>query len=168
VCGWASIASWLDAWAEPEGNVRLPVLRSIAPLFIVYGATFLLAGVLPFVAGFLPDGIVQIMRGRGPKFFLASAAMPAGVAVIGWVGFQWGMGQAALAPSASSSASVLTKYFLPFSIPMSLLTFVIRTVQLLMKDRKRAAQSRKRAAQSRNPAAQSRNPAATKRGRRAA
>jgi hypothetical protein len=103
---------------------------------MAYGGMVMLAGVLPIVAAFLLDGVVQVLRRNGPRYVLLALGMTAAVAVVGYIMYQYGISSPAVTPANRASVTHVGSMFLTFSIPLALLAFLIRTGKLLLSKRR--------------------------------
>ena len=114
------------------------VLSGISLLFVAYGGMFVLAGLLPFVATFLLDGVVQVLRSNGLRYFFLALGMTVVVAVVGYIIYQYGINSPAMTSANLASVTRVGGIFLTFSIPLALIAFLIRTGKLLFKSRRTA------------------------------
>ncbi|TFB99512.1 MULTISPECIES: hypothetical protein [unclassified Cryobacterium] len=94
---------------------------------------------LPFVASYLLDGIVQVLRNNGLKLFLAALAMSVVVAFGGYLLWQYGVSNPPVTPETLASMGMVAQMLATYSTALALFAFVIRTVSLLWKTRRRAA-----------------------------
>lgn len=104
---------------------------------MAYGGIFILAGLLPIVAAFLLDGVVQVLRGNGFRYLLLALGMTVAVAGVGYVILQIGIRSPTITSTSVMSVTTLGSMFLTFSIPLALLAFAIRTGKLLLSKRHR-------------------------------
>lgn len=113
--------------------------NSLAALFAAYGGMLLMTVGLPFVASFLLDGVIQILRNNGLKLFLGAAGMTVLVALVGFLLWLYGTNNPPLAPSTMEGMGAAAQLLLTFSTALALLAFVSRTARLLWKTRRAAA-----------------------------
>jgi hypothetical protein len=66
-----------NAWTQTS------LLSGISLLIVAYGGIWVLTGLLPFVATFLFDGVVQLLRHNGPRYFFFALGMTVVVASLG-------------------------------------------------------------------------------------
>ena len=107
----------------------------IVSQFAGIAAVMLWAGILPFVASWMLDGIVQVLRRNGLKMFWMALAFTIVVAVAGYLARQYGLGASDVSAASISAMSSLAQTFLMFTIPISLMAFVGRTIKLMRKSR---------------------------------
>lgn len=103
----------------------------MTPTHMLTGAVVVLAALLPFIAVYHLDGIVQIVRGNGVKALISAFVLSVVVGVIGFVVLQYASGQPEITPATMSSMNSLATYFLAFSVPLAVILFIGRTVKLL-------------------------------------
>ncbi|TFD70519.1 hypothetical protein [Cryobacterium fucosi] len=107
------------------------LLVDIGALVVAYFGILIGTVGLPFVASFILDGIVQLLRGRGPKLFVLALFFSAVLAGGGYLLWKFGTGNPTVtAPTLTSMATVAT-YLLTISIVLALIGFVARSVKLL-------------------------------------
>ena len=109
------------------------LVSGVPPLFFLNAAVFVLAGVLPVAGGFIIDGVVHVLCGSGLRYFLTAVAASVLVGLGGYAALNYGMGLPLLPETASMGASGLGQTFLSFSIPLSLLACLLRTVRYMTK-----------------------------------
>ena len=114
------------------------VLSGTSLLFVAYGGMFLLAGLLPFVATFLLDGVVQVLRNNGLRYFFLALGMTVLVAVVGYFIYQYGVSSPAMTSANLASITMVGGFFLTFSIPLALIAFLVRTGKLMLQNRRAA------------------------------
>ena len=114
------------------------LLSGISSLVVAYGGMFVLAGLLPIVAAFVLDGVVQVLRNNGLRFFLLAVGLTVVVAGVGYVVYQYGSNSNMMTAANQASVSNVGRLFLTFSIPLALLAFLMRTVKLLSRNRRSA------------------------------
>lgn len=114
------------------------MLTGISLLVVAYGGIFVLAGLLPFVATFLLDGVVQVLRHNGLRYFFLALGMTVVVAVVGVLIYQYGISSPEMTSANLASVTMLGGMFLTFSIPLALFAFLIRTGKLLLGKRRPA------------------------------
>ena len=107
----------------------------IASQFAGVAAVKLWAGILPFVASWLLDGIVQVFRHNGLKLFWMALGFNVLVAGVGYVAQQYGMSASNVPTASIASMTSLAQTFLMFTIPLALIGFGARTIKLLVKSR---------------------------------
>ncbi|MBG6212117.1 hypothetical protein RCH23_000031 [Cryobacterium sp. CAN_C3] len=112
---------------------------SFGALLAAYGGIMVLTVCLPFVASFILDGVVQVLRSNGLKVFLAAVGMTVLLALGGYLLWQYGINNPPLPPSTLESMGTLAKMLLTFSSALALAAFVSRTLRLLWKTRRAAA-----------------------------
>ncbi|MBC7592198.1 MAG: hypothetical protein H7226_14310 [Salinibacterium sp.] len=108
---------------------------SFGALIAAYGGILVLTVPLPFVASFLLDGVVQVLRGNGLKLFLAAVGMTVVTAFVGYFLWQYGSSNPPMVSSTLASIGTMGKMLLTFSTALALVAFVSRTVKLLWKTR---------------------------------
>lgn len=113
------------------------MLSGISLLIAAYIGMFMLAGLLPIVAGFLLDGVVQVLRSNGLRYLLIALGMTVAVALVGYFIHQYGMTSAAMTATNRESVTKFGAMFLTFSIPLAVLAFLFRTVDLLLSKKRR-------------------------------
>jgi hypothetical protein len=114
------------------------LLSGISLLIVAYGGIFVLTGLLPFVATFLFDGVVQLLRHNGLRYFFLALGATAVVAALGYFLYQYGISSPAITPASLASLTVLGGWFLTFSVPLAVVAFLIRTGKLLLRNRRAA------------------------------
>lgn len=107
-------------------------------MVVAYGGMLVLAGLLPIVAGFILDGVVQVLRSNGLRFFFLAVGLTVVVAGAGYIIFQFGSAGPMMTAAHEASLYEFGRLFLTFSIPLGLLAFLIRTAKLLFKSRRSA------------------------------
>ena len=90
---------------------------------------------MPFAASFLLDGIVQLLRGNGPKLFVLAFAFTAVLSGGGYALRQFGAGNPTAAPAMEALMFTVAKYLITFSTVLALVGFGSRTVKLLWSGR---------------------------------
>lgn len=93
------------------------------------------AGILPFVASWMLDGVVQVLRHNGLKLFGMALGFTVLVAGAGYLARQYGLRASDVSAASISAMTSLAQTFLMFTIPISLVAFVTRTIKLLRKSR---------------------------------
>jgi hypothetical protein len=114
------------------------VLSGVSLLIVAYSGIFVLTGLLPFVATFLLDGVVQLLRHRGLRFFFLALGATVVVAVLGFFLYQYGISSSAITSASLAGLTVLGGWFLTFSVPLAVIAFLIRTGKLLLRSRRAA------------------------------
>jgi hypothetical protein len=114
------------------------LLAGTSALVVAYGGMFVLAGLLPIVAGFILDGVVQVLRSNGLRFFFLAVGLTVVVAGVGYVISQFGSHGATMTVANQVSLNEVGRLFLTFSIPLGLFAFLVRTVKLLFRSRRSA------------------------------
>ena len=109
----------------------------IALLVVAHFGMFMLAGLLPVVAAYVLDGVVQVLRSNGLRFFFLAIGMSVVIAGTGYFVFQYGSTSSLMTSAARASLMQLGGVFLTFAIPLGILAFLIRTAKLLLKSRPR-------------------------------
>ena len=104
-----------------------------------YGGIIVLTVFLPFIASFILDGFVQVLRSSGLKFFLAALALTGIFALAGYLLWQYGINNPPLPSSTLESMGTMAQMLLTFSTVLALAAFVSRTAKLLWKTRRAAA-----------------------------
>ncbi|TFB81242.1 hypothetical protein E3O21_05205 [Cryobacterium flavum] len=107
----------------------------IVSQFAGIAAVMLWAGVLPFAASWMLDGIVQVLRHNGLKLFWMALGFTIVVAGAGYLARQYGLGASDVSAASISAMSSLAQTFLIFTIPISLIAFIGRTIKLMRKTR---------------------------------
>ena len=110
----------------------------LGTLLAAYGGILVMTVFLPFVASFLLDGVVQVLRSNGLKLFLAALAMTVLVALGGYLLWQYGSTNPPLPSTTLVSMGTLAQMLLTFSTLLAAVAFVIRTTKLLWKTRRAA------------------------------
>lgn len=113
--------------------------NGLAALFAAYGGMLVMTVCLPFVASYLLDGVIQVLRNNGLKLFLGAAGMTTLVALVGFLMWLYGTNNPPLAASALESMGTAAQMLLTFSTVLALIAFVSRTAKLLWKVRRVAA-----------------------------
>jgi hypothetical protein len=113
--------------------------ESFMALLAAHSGMVVLTVGLPFVASFLLDGVVQMLRNNGLKLFLSAAGMTVLVALVGFLLWLFGTNNPPLAPSTMQGMGAAAQWLLTFSTALALLAFVSRTARLLWKTRRAAA-----------------------------
>ena len=114
------------------------LLSGVSLLIVAYGGMFVLAVLLPFVATFLLDGVVQVLRHNGMRYFFLALGLTAAVAGVGYFIYQTGINGPAMTSANLASITMVGGFFLTFSIPLALIAFLIRTGKLLLRNRRAA------------------------------
>ena len=104
-----------------------------------YGGIIVLTVFLPFIASFILDGVVQVLRSNGLKFFLAALGLTGVFALAGYLLWQYGINNPPLPSSTLESMGTMAQMLLTFSTVLALAAFVSRTAKLLWKTRRAAA-----------------------------
>jgi uncharacterized membrane protein len=112
------------------------LLSGLSLLIVAYGGVFVLTGLLPFVATFLFDGVVQLLRHNGLRYFFWALGATIVVAALGYFLYQYGTNSSAITPASLASLTVLGSLLLTFSIPLGVIAFFIRTGKLLLRKRR--------------------------------
>ncbi|TFC84040.1 hypothetical protein E3T28_03680 [Cryobacterium sinapicolor] len=112
---------------------------SFGALLFAYVGIMVMTVFLPFVASFLLDGVVQVLRGNGLKFFLAALGLTVLFALAGYLLWQYGINNPPLPSSTLVSMGTMAQMLLAFSTALALVAFVSRTAKLLWKTRRAAA-----------------------------
>ena len=115
------------------------LLFAIGVQVIAYGGILIGTVALPVAASFLLDGIVQLLRGNGPKLFVLALVMAAVLAGVGYLLWQFGIGHPSVTPATQAVMATVAQYLLTISTVLALLGFVFRTAQLLGKIRQASA-----------------------------
>jgi hypothetical protein len=113
--------------------------NGLAALFAACAGILVMTVCLPFVASYLLDGIVQVLRNNGLKLFLGAAGMTVLVAFVALLLWHFGSNNPPLAPSTLELMGTVARMLLTFSTALALLAFAIRTASLLWKSRRAAA-----------------------------
>ncbi|TFD50268.1 hypothetical protein E3T55_10215 [Cryobacterium frigoriphilum] len=111
------------------------VTDTLTSQFAAIGGVMLLAGILPFVASWMLDGVVQLLRRNGPKLFLMGLGFTVLAGGGGYFALQYGLGIQGVPVDSTSAMKTLAQTILMFTIPLALIAFVIRTVKRLVKSR---------------------------------
>ncbi|MGO4690599.1 hypothetical protein [Glaciibacter sp. 2TAF33] len=114
------------------------LLSGISLLIVAYGGIFVLTGLLPFVATFLFDGVVQLLRHNGLRYFLLALGITVVVAAFGLLLYQYGISSPAVTSVSLASLTILGGWFLTFSVPLAVIAFLFRTGKLLLRNRRAA------------------------------
>lgn len=123
-----------------------PILSAAVPTLLVHGGVFLVAGVLPFFAFFIVDGLVAVVRGRGLLPLLFAAGMVGAIAVGGSLAWQAGLEQFAGTPAFSAmknSADANAALFAGWAIAIGAIAFLFRMINLMTRRRKGAQAARR-------------------------
>lgn len=112
------------------------LLFGISSLVVAYGGMFVLAGLLPIVAAFVLDGVVQVLRNNGLRFFFLAVGLTVVVAGVGYVLYLYGSNSTMMTTANQASVTNLGRLFLTFSIPLALFAFLLRTAKLLFRNRR--------------------------------
>jgi len=105
----------------------------IVSQFAGIAAVMLWGGILPFVASWLLDGVVQVLRNNGLKLFWMALGFTILVAGAGYFARQYGLGAADISAASISAMSSLAQTCLLFTIPLALILFAGRTIKLMRK-----------------------------------
>lgn len=101
-------------------------------------AMLILAIVFPFVASYLLDGVLTVLRRGGVKALLKSIALTAVVGGIGYAfwktGANAGAGDTTMEEYAETMRGVI-RSTLQFTVPLALLGFAFRAARTLLQDR---------------------------------
>jgi len=119
------------------GSTDLPAQFTF--LLAAYGAVILLTVFLPFIASFILDGIVLIIRKRGPRGLFLAVAFSIVVAVAGGLALQYGLNGMENSAASAPSMALVAQMLLTFSIPLATAAFLVRTASQFFKARRRAA-----------------------------
>jgi len=111
------------------------LLFNIGALVVAYSGIVLGSVGMPFVASFILDGVVQLLRGKGPKLFVLAFVFAAVLAGGGYALWQVGTGNPTVTAGTLESMAVVTQYLLTFSIVFALVGFAVRMVKLLSRAR---------------------------------
>jgi hypothetical protein len=114
------------------------VLSGISLLIVAYAGIFVLTGLLPFVATFLFDGVVQVLRHNGLRYFFLALGATVVVAAFGYFLYNYGIGSSAITPASLASLTLLGAWFLTFSVPLAVIAFLVRTGKLILRNRRAA------------------------------
>ena len=95
------------------------------------GGVLVLAGILPFIASWMLDGVVQVLRSNGLKLFLMGTGFTVLVAAAGIFVLQYGLNVTGDSEPTAAVAS-LAQTILMFTLPLALIAFAIRTIKLLV------------------------------------
>ncbi|SEN30114.1 hypothetical protein [Cryobacterium luteum] len=98
-------------------------------------AVMLWAGILPFAASWMLDGVVQIFRGNGLKLFFMGLGFAVLVAGTGYFARQYGLDASDAPASSIEGLNSLAQTILTFTVPLALIAFAARTIKLLLKSR---------------------------------
>jgi hypothetical protein len=131
--GWLS-----ELFFKQLGGLTM-LAAGIGSLLVAYGGIMLMTVALPFVASYLLDCIVQVLRNNGLKLFLAALAMTVVVAGGGYLLWQYGVSNPPVTPETLASMGMVAQMLATYSTALALFAFVIRTGSLLWKTRRRAA-----------------------------
>lgn len=107
----------------------------IVSQFAEVAAVMLWAGILPFAASWLLDGVVQILRHNGLKLFWMALAFTILVAGAGYLAQQYKLSAFDVPAESAAATDPLAPMILSFSIPLALILFAARTIKLLRKSR---------------------------------
>ena len=111
------------------------LLFDIGALVVAYFGILIGTVAMPCSASFILDGIVEFLRGYGPKLFVLALAFTALLAGFGYFLWQFGIGNPTVTSVTLASMAVATQYLLTFSILLALLGFGFRMVKLLSRSR---------------------------------
>lgn len=111
------------------------LLFDIGALVVAYSGILIGTVAMPFSASFILDGIVELLRGNGPKLFVLALAFTALLTGCGYVLWQFGTGNPTVTSVTLASMAVAIQYLLTFSILLALLGFGLRMVTLLSRSR---------------------------------
>ena len=106
------------------------LLFGIGALVVAYSGILIGTVGLPFMASFILDGIVELLRGNGPKLFVLAFAFSAMLAGCGYALWHFGTGNPTVTSGTLASMAVATQYLLTFSIVFALIGFGVRMVKL--------------------------------------
>jgi hypothetical protein len=107
----------------------------IVSQFAGMAAVMLWAGILPFVASWMLDGIVQLFRNNGLKLLLMALCFTGLVAVAGYFAQQYGLSASSVPPESTATMNTMAQTVLKFTIPLALFAFAARTIKLLINSR---------------------------------
>jgi hypothetical protein len=112
---------------------------SLGALLAAYGGIIVMTVFLPFIASFILDGVVQVLRSNGLKVLLAALGLTVAFALAGYLLWRYGINNPPLASSTLESMGTMAQMLLTFSTALALAAFVSRTAKLLWKARRAAA-----------------------------
>lgn len=115
------------------------IVEHLLPVVAGYGSAIVLATVVPLFAGFMLDGVVHAVRGRGLALLAAAAATSGAIALAARLVWEWSLGaQARLAPveSVETTMNVMVQQFLPLALVGTGLLFLGRMARLLTARRR--------------------------------
>ena len=93
------------------------------------------AGILPFVASWLLDGVLQVLRSNGLKLFWMALGFSVLVAVTGYFSQQYALNASNVPAESTAAMNSLAQTILRFTIPVALIAFTARTIRLLIRSR---------------------------------
>ncbi|TFC33161.1 hypothetical protein E3O55_04175 [Cryobacterium sp. MDB1-18-2] len=111
------------------------LLFNIGALVVAYSGIVVGSVATPFMASFILDGIVQLLRGNGLKLFVLALVFTAVVAGGSFALWKFGTGNPTVTAGTLESMAVVTQYLLTFSIVFALGGFAVRMVKLLSRAR---------------------------------
>ena len=111
------------------------LLLDIGALVVAYIGILIGTVAMPFSASFILDGIVELLRGNGPKLFVLALAFTAVLAGGGFFLWQFGCGNPTVTAVTLASMAVVTQYLLTFSTVLALVGFGARMVKLPSRSR---------------------------------
>lgn len=114
------------------------VLLATGALVVAHCGILMGTVCLPFAASFLLDGIVQLLRGDGPKLFLGSLGLVVLLAGAGYALWQFGAGYPGVEMERPALMVAVALYLVAVSTVLALIGFVLRTVRLLQNARREA------------------------------
>jgi len=114
------------------------LFSSLSFIVIAHAGAMILCVLVPFTVALVLLGVIALLRGKGPNPLIFTALLACGLTVLGDVLRQHGLD--AMVDSIPSVANVETlrrneSFFLVFSLPLSLLGFIIKAVQMLMSEK---------------------------------
>jgi hypothetical protein len=109
------------------------LLVDIGALVVAHSGIVLGSVGMLFMASFILDGIVELLRGKGPKRFVLAFVLTAVLAGGGYALWRFGTGNPTVTAGTLESMAVVTQYLLTFSIVFALVGFAVRMVKLLSR-----------------------------------
>ena len=114
------------------------VLLATGALIVAHCGVLIGTVCVPFAASFLLDGIVQILRGDGPRVFKGALALVVLLAVGGYLLWLVGNSYPGVASEGPAFLGMVALVLLAASTVLALAGFVLRTVKLLRNARRDA------------------------------